>query len=100
MFARLRRGNQRRAPKKKSVKPKSRSADLWLLATGRIVHWQFVGLDEPGVIKSLLVSSGCQEQPVQQFTNVRLELFLCNANSMASVRSLDIEKKYETQSFR
>jgi hypothetical protein len=51
-------------------------------------------------MKSLLVSSGCQEQPVQQFTNVRLELFLCNANSMASVRSLDIEKKYETQSFR
>lgn len=73
---------------------------VWLLATGRIVHWQFVGLDEPGVMKSLLVSNGCQELPVQRFTNVRLELFLCNRNSVASVRSLDIEKKQESQSFR
>jgi hypothetical protein len=41
-----------------------------------------------------------QELPVQRFTNVRLELFLCDRDSMASVRSLDIEKKEESQSFR
>ena len=66
---------------------------VWLLATGRTVHWQFIRLDESGVMKSLLVSSGCQELPVQRFTNVRLELFLCNRNSMTSVRSLGVEKK-------
>jgi hypothetical protein len=73
---------------------------VWLLATGRIVHWQFIRLDESDVVKSLLLSSGCQELSVKRFTNVRLELFLCNRNSMASVRSLDTEKKEESQSFR
>jgi hypothetical protein len=58
--------------------PESFDGRIWILTTAKKTHWQYVGLDEPAFLRSLLIPAGCQQLSVESFTNVSLQLFSCD----------------------
>jgi hypothetical protein len=66
--------------------PESFDGRIWILATSKKFHWWYVGLDEPVFIRSLIISAGCQQVPVETFMNVSLQQFQCDGPALLKLR--------------
>jgi hypothetical protein len=50
---------------------------IWLLYTTRSTHWEFVGLDESQITRSVFSERGCVEMPTPSFHNIGISAFDC-----------------------
>jgi len=57
--------------------PRTYEGKVWLLHTGRMDHWRFLGLDESRVAESVLTERGCVKQGTPTFHNMAVSLYSC-----------------------
>lgn len=60
--------------------PSNFSGRVWLLYTKRIVHWKFVGIDEPQIMDAFFRQRGCLQKPTPLFHNMGVSAFDCKSN--------------------
>jgi hypothetical protein len=60
--------------------PSNFSGRVWLLYTERIVHWRFVGIDEPQIMDAFFRAKGCLQKPTPLFHNMGVSSFDCKSN--------------------